>query len=169
MMDFINTALGLNETTLTWWQMSLRAVVVFLAALLIIRLGNQRIFGKQAAFDIVLGIIYGSILSRAITGNAPFGQTLIASLVLVLLHSGLAKMSYYASGKLGFLIKGKPQMLIKDGQVQQDVLRDNSVTEHDLEEAIRSKGNVRSISDIETACLERSGSISIVPKKKENS
>ena len=167
MMDFLETALGLQETTLTWWQMSLRAVVVFLAALAIIRLGNQRIFGKQTTFDIVLGIIYGSILSRAITGNAPFGPTLVAALVLVLLHRGLATLAYYTSGKLGFFIKGDPQVLVRDGQLQQEVMRKNSVTAHDLEEAMREKGNARSINEIEKACLERSGNISIVPRKQD--
>jgi uncharacterized membrane protein YcaP (DUF421 family) len=168
MSDVIDTALGLQETTLTWWQMSLRAIVVFIAALVIIRIGSARIFGKSTAFDIVLGIIYGSILSRAITGNAPFGQTLIAALVLVLLHRALASLAYHTSGKVGFIIKGEPQMLVKDGQLQQKALRDNCITDHDLEEAMRAKGNVRSIDEVETACLERSGNISIIPKKKDD-
>jgi uncharacterized membrane protein YcaP (DUF421 family) len=168
MMEFIDTALGLNETTLTWWQMSIRAVIVFLAALLIIRVGNPRIFGKQTTFDIILGVIYASILSRAITGNAPFGQTLIAGLVLVLLHRLLAVIAYHVSGRTGYMIKGRAVMIVKDGQLLQEAMKKHSISDRDLQEAMRTSGNISSFSEIETAYLERSGSISIIPKKRDN-
>ena len=55
MLDFFEAAIGINEETLTWWQMAIRAVVVFIAAVVIVRIGNHRVFGKSSAFDIVLG------------------------------------------------------------------------------------------------------------------
>ncbi|WP_242923054.1 DUF421 domain-containing protein [Pontibacter liquoris] len=163
MADLFDTALGLDESTLTWWQMSLRAVVVFIVALVIIQLGNQRIFGKNTAFDIVLGIIYGSILSRAITGNSPCWPTLCATLVLVLLHRLMAYIAYNTSGPFGDLIKGTPVLLVKEGQVLEKKLKENSLTDNDLEEAMRKKG-VLNVEDIQTAYLERSGDISIIKK-----
>lgn len=165
MGDVLDTLLGIGADTLTWWQMSVRAVGVFFAALVIMRIGNQRIFGKHTAFDIVLGIIYGSILSRAITGNSPFWPTICAALVLVLLHRFLAYAAYNTSGILGTFLKGTPVMLVKDGKLQKEALKKNSLTENDLQEAMRS-GGVASLDDIETACLERSGSISIIKKKQ---
>ncbi|MBC5773932.1 DUF421 domain-containing protein [Pontibacter sp. KCTC 32443] len=148
--------------------MSVRAIVVFFASLLIIRLGNQRVFGNHSIFDIALGIIYGSVMSRAITGNAPFWPTLIAALVLVLLHRGLATLAYHSSGTISNLIKGQPIMLIKDGEMQKKALQKYSITENDLLEAMRIKGGVTDVKSVETACLERSGAISIVPKNTQN-
>lgn len=95
--DTFNFLFGIHDETLTWWQMSFRAVGVFFAALLIIRIGNHRIFGKNTAFDIVLGVIYGSVLSRAITGNAPFWPTIAAAFTLVMLHKGLASLAYHTN------------------------------------------------------------------------
>ncbi|MBD1398364.1 DUF421 domain-containing protein [Pontibacter sp. JH31] len=143
--------------------MSIRAVLVFIAALLIIQVGNKRIFGKHTAFDIVLGIIYGSILSRAITGNSPFWPTLAAALTLVLLHRFFAFMAYNTSGFFGPFIKGDPVCLIKDGKIQEDELKKHSLTEKDLNEALRS-GGVTDAKDVAYGFLERSGDISIVKK-----
>ena len=145
--------------------MSFRAVGVFFAALAIMRIGSHRVFGKNTAFDIVLGIIYGSILSRAITGNSPFWPTLAAALTLVMLHKLLAMLAFNSKSGFGNLIKGKPQELVKDGEVQWDVMRDNSVTENDLKEALRNSGHKPDIESIQSACLERNGDISIIYKE----
>lgn len=64
--------IGPDSNAINWWQMCIRGVLIFCIALLLVRVGDRRIFNKNAAFDIVLSIILGSVLSRAITGNAPF-------------------------------------------------------------------------------------------------
>ncbi|ARS37976.1 DUF421 domain-containing protein [Pontibacter actiniarum] len=142
--------------------MSFRAVGVFFAALLIIRIGNHRIFGKNTAFDIVLGVIYGSVLSRAITGNAPFWPTIAAAFTLVMLHKGLASLAYHTNFGLGNIIKGKPKILVKNGELQRETMASSSVTENDILEALRSAGHKPDISNISAAYLERSGNISII-------
>lgn len=165
MEELIDTTLGIGSDGLLWWQMSIRAIVVFIVALTIVRVGNNRVFGKHTAFDIILGIIYGSVLSRAITGNSPFFPTLAAALVLVLLHRLLAVVAYHSSFGFGNFVKGKPKVLIKDGIVQQDALKRNSITENDLKEAIRKSGCEADLSKVNTAYLERSGDISIIQKE----
>ncbi|GAA4444780.1 DUF421 domain-containing protein [Pontibacter saemangeumensis] len=168
MQDVFNTVFGIHDQTLTWWQMSARAIGVFFAALLIIRIGSHRIFGKNTAFDIILGIIYGSVLSRAITGNAPFWPTLAAALTLVLLHKALAVLAYHTNFGFGNFIKGRPQLLVKNGKLQEEALRANSVTKNDLLEALRSTGAVKDLDLIDEAYLERSGNISIILKKSDD-
>ncbi|MHA6249662.1 DUF421 domain-containing protein [Pontibacter sp. CAU 1760] len=166
--ETFNYLFGIEDQSLTWWQMSFRAVGVFFAALLIIRIGSHRIFGKNTAFDIILGIIYGSVLSRAITGNAPFWPTIAAALTLVLLHKGLAMLAYRTNFGLGDVIKGRPRVLIENGVMQRDALRDTSITENDLLEAARSTGAVTELSQVEKAYLERSGDISIILKESSD-
>ncbi|WP_237144793.1 DUF421 domain-containing protein [Pontibacter pamirensis] len=164
MVEIYETALGTDAETLTWWQMSLRAVVVFFAALVILRIGNKRIFGKNSAFDIVLGIIYGSVLSRAVTGNSPFLPTLVAVLVLVLLHKGLAAVAFHSDFGFGDFAKGKHVKLVEEGKLQRQTLRKHSITEDDLREAMRESGSKGDLGDIRFAYLERSGQISVIMK-----
>jgi hypothetical protein len=63
---------GDGDDQLNAAQMALRAVVVYVVTVIIVRLGKKRFMGQGTAFDVILGIMLGSIVSRAITGNAPF-------------------------------------------------------------------------------------------------
>lgn len=123
--------LGLEAKNINVWQMSLRAVVVFVASIVMLRLGNKRFMGKHTTLDVMLGIVFGSVVSRAINGNAPFFPTLAAALVLVLLHWTLAAIAFRSHG-FGKLVKGHDRVLIKDGELQWDEMKRSHVTEGDL-------------------------------------
>src|SRR5436309_1023553 len=75
-MDGIGSAvtlvLGLDRGAhdLATGQVCARAIVVFLAGLAIMRVGNRRFLGKATPFDVMLGFVLGSVLSRAISGTA---------------------------------------------------------------------------------------------------
>ncbi len=123
--------LGTDGGELAWWQKSVRAIAVFFAALVIFRAGNTRILGKSSAFDIVLGVVYGAVLSRAITGNSPFLPTLAAALVLVL--KAVAAVAYRSDFGFGKLVKGKSVKLIVEVNRKQEVLRKHSIEKNDVE------------------------------------
>src|SRR4051794_9298062 len=75
---------------ITWLQECARGVLIFFYGLALVRLAGRRVFGKWAALDIVVSIIVGSNLSRALTGNAELWGTLAATTLLILLHWILA-------------------------------------------------------------------------------
>ena len=163
MEELFRDIIGPDSNAINWWQMSIRGVITFMLTLLLIRFGDNRIFGKNSAFDIALGVILGSILSRAITGNAPFLPALLTSFVLVMLHRLLAYLACRSS--IGNFIKGKTYQLMKNGEMLPDQMDQHKITKNDLEEAMRTTGNTTDLGDVEAAFLERSGSISIINKK----
>ncbi|MDB5263657.1 MAG: hypothetical protein JWQ14_2940 [Adhaeribacter sp.] len=163
MEELLRDIIGPDSNAINWWQMSTRGIFIFLLTLLLIRFGDKRIFSKNSAFDIALGVIMGSVLSRAITGNAPFLPTVFTSLVLVALHRILASLACHSS--IGNFIKGKTQQLVKNGELLNDQMNKHRITQNDLEEAMRSNGKSVELKDIENAFLERSGSISIIVRK----
>ena len=63
--------------------MALRTVVIYVFTLAIVRLGSRRLLSKPSAFDVIVAIMVGSIMSRAINGTAPFVPTMLAGIVLV--------------------------------------------------------------------------------------
>lgn len=162
MEELVRDIIGPDSNAITWWQMSIRGVIGFLFTLALIRAGDKRIFGKSTALDIVMGIILGSIISRAITGNSPFFPALITSAVLVFLHWALSKLSIYT--KIGNIVKGHHQQLVKDGQMLRHTMEKHQITEEDLMEALRTNGSTQEIAKVEAAYLERSGSISVITK-----
>ena len=68
----ISWALELDNKELSVWQVSLRALIVFIIAIVMLRICDKRLMGKSTVFDVMLGIVFGSTVSRAIKGNAPF-------------------------------------------------------------------------------------------------
>lgn len=163
----IDQLLGLHLAAkdISIWQMSLRGFVVFLLAIAIIRLGDERFMGRHTALDVMLGIVFGSVVSRAITGTAPFFPTLAASVVLVAMHWTFSAIAFRSRG-FGRIIKGKTHKLVNDGEIDWNEMRISHISENDLKEALRQHGHRDNLENIESAYLERNGSISIIPSDR---
>ncbi|MBL0407651.1 DUF421 domain-containing protein [Microvirga aerilata] len=157
--------LGLEGKDINFLQMALRAVVVYLVTVLIVRLGKKRFMGRATAFDVILGIMLGSIVSRGVTGNAPFFGALAASTVLLLMHWLFSDIALHWHG-FGWLVKGRSVVLVRDGAVDEKVLRKVHVTEKDLWEDLRTKG-ISDLKQVAEARLERSGQLSVIKAKQE--
>jgi uncharacterized membrane protein YcaP (DUF421 family) len=159
------TVLGLSvePRNLTFVQISLRGIIVFLATLAMVRLGHKRSLSHKTPFDAVLLVILASVLSRAINGSAAFFATIGGGVVLVLLHRLFAHMAYY-SHAFGILVKGRPDIIVRDGECDFEMMLRNHVSTHDLEEDMRLNGNIDDLSQVRLARVERSGDISFIKK-----
>jgi len=153
--------LGLEARDLTFLQVSLRGIFVFLATLVMVRFGHKRSLARKSAFDAVLIVILASVLSRAINGNAPFFATIGGSFVIVLLHRLFALIAYH-SHWFGILIKGRPELIIEDGNFIRGTMRRNHISTHDIEEDMRLRGHTDQIDKVKKARVERSGDVSFV-------
>lgn len=151
-----------DDGALTAGQMALRGFLVFCFALLVARLGSTRFMSRSSPMDLVLAIMLGSVLSRAITGQSAFFPTLLAGAVLVVLHSLFALLAA-KTDFFGRWVKGSSSLLIEDGRRIRGALLSNQIGSGDLREALRLHGyGGRSIDEIKTARLERNGEISLV-------
>ncbi len=163
MAEHLEALLGLGREAagLTFLQISLRGVIVFTATLVIVRCGDRRFLSQKTAFDAVLGFILASMLARAVNGTAAFFPTLGGGFVLVLLHRVLAYWSR-RSHRLGILIKGQSDVVIRDGVIDEAAARRNRLSEHDVLEDLRLNGNIAGIDEALLGVLERNGHISVV-------
>ena len=153
--------LGRDAGDIEAGQMALRAVVVYAFTLAFVRLGSRRFLGKATAFDVILGIMIGSVMSRGINGSAGLVPTLAAGAVLVALH-GLFAMLAFRTSWFGDYVKGRPVLLVEDGRIRPEGMRETSLSEADLAEALRLQGKEPDPSRIRRAYLERNGSISVI-------
>ena len=55
-------------------------------------------------------------------------------------------------------------MLVRDGEIQWDAMRQGHISEKDLVEALRTNGKLTDAHNVQLAYLERSGDISIIPR-----
>jgi uncharacterized membrane protein YcaP (DUF421 family) len=154
--------LGLDPKQLSFIQISLRGIIVFIVSLVIVRLGDKRFLSKMSAFDAILGFILASMLARAVNGSASFFPTLGAGFVLVSLHRLIATLSFRWDF-FGLLAKGRADVLVEDGKADPRKMRANKISEDDLLEEARLNGQVTEINRIRRATMERNGQVSIVP------
>ena len=154
--------LGLEPKDLSFVHIGLRGVVVFLVSLVMIRVANRRFLAKMSAFDALLGFILASMLARAVNGSSPFFPTLGGGFVLVALHALISKLSFRWK-RFGVLVKGRADVLVRDGRPEQDRMRAYKISEDDLLEEARLNGQVIELTDIRRATIERNGQVSVVP------
>ena len=159
---FLDSILGLSvePRELTTSQMIARGLVIFIAALAMLRVAHQRFFARRNALDVLLTLVIASTLARAINGNAAFFQTIVVGFVLVLTHRAVAWLAS-RSEAVGHLVKGKSSLLIENGEVRDEQLRKNDLSGKDLEEDLRING-VESPRSVKRATLERNGEVSVV-------
>lgn len=157
--------IGLEGRDMAAWQMILRAVIVYFATVTMVQFGKKRFMGKATAFDVILGIMLGSIVSRAITGNAPLLASLAAAATLLLLHYILSAIACRWHG-FGKLIKGRPHVLVRDGHRDGAAMRAAHLTDGDLEEDLRRHG-LAGVDTVAEARLERNGDVSIIKSTRE--
>lgn len=157
--------LELEPKNLTFFQISLRGIIVFVITLVMVRCGDKRFLSNKTPFDAVLGFILASMLARAVNGSAAFFPTLAGGFVVVGLHRLLA-FATRRWHKLGNLIKGTSDPVIRDGQVMKANLKRNDISQDDLLEDLRLNGSVDQVADVKSAHVERNGKISVVPVKK---
>lgn len=162
-LQTFHNLVGVHGEPVGWLQMTLRAVLIFTIGLAIMRFAATRAFGKWTALDIILAVIVGSNLSRALTGSAPFWPTVAATLVLVALHAALAR-AVIRWPALSSALKGQPAVLVHEGSPDEAALRRHGIGEGDLHMALRARG-LTDINDVETVYLERNGDISVIQKQ----
>lgn len=165
-MELLTEALGLEAETLSVGQMALRTVAVYVLALAFVRIGDKRFLGKNTAFDVVVGIMFGSVMSRAITTAQEFGPIVVAAGLMLALH-WIAAMITFRSDNIGELVKGRERRLVVDGEIQWDQMAASHVTERDLLGALRSKGQLDDLDKVQVAHLERSGDVSVIEQSRE--
>ena len=153
--------LGTEPKELTFVQVSIRGLIIFVITLVMVRLSSKRSLAEKTAFDAVLVVIIGSMLARAINGSAPFLPTLGGGFILVIIHR-LFGLTAYFSHAFGILVKGKPELLVQNGMLHRRNMVWNHISEHDLQEDMRLQAKTEDLSRIKIARVERSGDISFI-------
>ena len=164
-MNWFDDLIGEGEPKLTLAQAGIRAMLVFIIALLLIRFAGRRSFGQHSPFDNVVTIMLGAVLSHSVvSSDISFFVPISAAAALSFLHRVFSWLSL-KSDRFGRLVKGDEKILYKDGKYFHRNMNSTFITEKDLLEGIRREGNVENETKIKEAWVERDGWISVVKKE----
>ncbi len=165
-MNFLPWMIGPDgqPNDLTLLQLCLRAFIIFILGLAMVRIGDRRSLSEKTGFDTLFLVLLGATLARAINGGAAFLTTIGCAIFLMLVHRIFAFIAC-RSHAFGKLIKGNDVVLVTDGQIDWKAMKRHLVSKHDLEEDLRLSAQTEKISEIRVARLERSGDISFIEKE----
>lgn len=149
-----------------WWELILRSVVVYGFLLLLLRLTGKRQVGQLAPFDLVLLLVLSNAVQNSMNAgdNSLVGGLLSAATLVGLNY--LLGMATHKSKKLEALVEGRPQVLIHNGQLFEDVMERAQLTHHELNAALRQAG-CACVTDVQSAVLENNGAISVIQRRPQ--
>ena len=142
-----------------------RTIILYLLIMLALRATGKRQIGQLEPSELVLTMMISDL---AAVPMQDFGIPLTAGIIPILTLFSLSLLiSQLALHHLRFrsLFFGTPSVLIRDGRVQQEIMRKNRYTIDELLEELRAQG-YSSIEDIKYAVLENSGKLSLLPREK---
>jgi uncharacterized membrane protein YcaP (DUF421 family) len=149
-----------------WWELIVRAAVVYAFLLILLRLTGKRQVGQLAPFDLVLLLVLSNAVQNSMNaGDNSLVGGLISAATLVLLNY-LVGIATWRNKKLETLIEGKPQILIHNGKLFPDVAANARLTHHEIQAALRL-GGCTCIEEVHAAILENNGAISIVARRNK--
>ncbi|MDB5125273.1 MAG: hypothetical protein JWP94_3402 [Mucilaginibacter sp.] len=145
-------------------QMSVRGVIIFLIALVLIRISGRRSFGIRTPLDNIIVISLGAILSRAIVGASDFVAVVVACFMIVLLHRFLGWL-ISRSERFAKLVEGNKILLFSEGQFNRANIKKALLCEEDIMQGIRKSALIDDLTKIDRIYIERTGEISAIKKE----
>lgn len=141
------------------------ACAAYFGLLLILRLTGKRTLAQLNAFDLVVTVALGSILSSTILDDTtPVAEGLAALAALALLQCAVAWIST-RSRRAAALIKSEPRLVFHRGRFLEEALRRERLGQEDVLQVLRGQGTT-SLETVTAVVLESNGKFSVLRGKE---
>lgn len=139
------------------------SAVAYVYLFVIAKLLGKKQIAQLTFLDYVVGITIGSIAAEMATETVdPFYHYLIAMAIFFLFDFIVTHFSRKSAG-MKKLINGKPQIIINDGKIDYQILKESKLTVDELCGLARGK-NYFDLDDIAYAIFETNGTLTVLPK-----
>lgn len=147
-------------------EMIIRGSVLYIVIFFIIRFIPNRQVGGVGMNDLLLIVLVASAATNALAGDH---KSITNGIVLV----GTIIFWSYVFNWLGYrvefmhrIFQPRPKQLIKDGEMLQDNMQKELITEEELKGKLRRQG-VTDVKVVQEAHVESDGQVSVVKKQSE--
>lgn len=150
-----------------WWEFLLRGAIVYVFLIVLLRVTGKRQVGQLAPFDLVLLLVLSNAVQNSMNGgdNSLLGGLISATTLVVLNY--LVGLATFRSKRIEAVIEGRPQVLIHNGVLYEDVMARAQITEHELHAALR-QGGCDDVAQVHSAILETNGSITVIARRGDS-
>ncbi len=141
----------------------LRASVTFAALYLLLRLLGKREIGQLTPFELVVIVVMGDLVQQGVTHNDFSLTGSILAIATFAFWALVMSWATYLSPRRETLLDGRPQVVIRDGELITANLRRDRITRGEVEAEMRLAG-IAHMKDVAWAILETQGKISFIRK-----
>ncbi len=134
--------------------------------MLIVRVLARRPGGQMTMGDFVLVFLMGGVIILSTVGSDPSVTNCTCAVITIGLLHRVVSGAKTKWPRFGAIVDGTPVVVMKHGQVLNDVMARTQLSAADLEAAGRLKGIGRQ-EDMDYAVLERNGGISVLKQESE--
>jgi len=139
---------------------ALKAVLMFLTALAVLRFSERRTVGQMTPYDFIVAVAVGAIVGRTATAaQTPWLTGALALLALAVVHTVVSRLRFLPW--VHRAIDPEVHVLIRDGEVDRRKLRRAGLLDADLDAALRQQG-VSDVSQVHLAVFESKGGVSVL-------
>jgi uncharacterized membrane protein YcaP (DUF421 family) len=150
------------------WSELLRIVLVgaaaYLTLVVVLRTSGKRTLAKLNAFDLVVTVALGSTLATIfLDKGVSWAEGAVALGMLALLQFVVAEVTTRTGGRS--VVTATPTLLVRDGRLLEDRVRQQRMTTAEVRQAVRSSG-VGDLALVAAAVLESDGTVSVVTRQQ---
>jgi uncharacterized membrane protein YcaP (DUF421 family) len=142
-------------------EIALRTTVLYLYALLLMRLVGKRGIGSLSPFEWVIVIALGSAVGDPMFyADVPLLHGMVVLTMIVGLQRGLVHLTQH-NERLETFVESVPRCLVLEGRINLDSLKKEDLSREELFAALRQRG-VAHLGEVARAYLEPSGHVSVI-------
>ena len=139
-----------------------RVLLIYALIIVSLRLMGKRQIGQLQPSELVVTILVSNIATMAIEdNNVPLVSGIIPILTLVSFDVIISALTLRYK-KMRRLVSGTPRVIIRDGKIDQQQLKELRFTIDDMMEELRGK-DIFDIRDVAFAIVETTGTLSVYP------
>ena len=147
-----------EDAELGW--VAVKALLLYLTAVVGFRLGDRRTLAEMSPFDFVAAVAVGAIVGRVPNANTTsYLAGAITLLTVLVAHRVVMRLRRFPS--VAGLIEQPPRVLVADGKPLDAELRRCGLTRDDLYGQLRQRG-IGNLSEARFVIFEQGGQISVI-------
>ena len=148
-----------------FFQLTVELIIGFFALFAVTKLTRKSQINQITPFDFISAIVLGELLGNAIYDENVRIWNVVYALALWGTLMFAIEMVTQKFRRTRKLLEGEPNIIIRDGQIDFNVIKKEKLDINELMSLLRQK-DAFSIREIEFAILEQSGNISVLKKSK---
>lgn len=140
-------------------------VSTYVALVIMLRIAGKRTLAKMNAFDFVVTIAIGSVLSIIMMDKTIPLLEGIAALALLIILQYLISWATVNFKSLNSFVRSSPTLLFYEGEMFKKNMKKERVTKSEILASLRKEG-IHSIADVKAVVIESNGDLSVIKKDK---